>query len=263
MFTKLKNHLRINWLKTILFNFKMLPFGQAIHIPIVLYGKIDIKDCVGGKVELVTKKVHFNTCSIGLHHFWSSHIYCPQWTQIIIHGILRISECCQIGNGCHILIKKNALFEMKACSILGANSKVYCTNHIEVGYNTCISWECQLFDSNFHFYAKDGIVNRIDAPIIIGNNCWIGNRVSIMKGARLGTWAIVAANSLVNKDFSEIEKGLYAGSPAKCINHGVQRIIKLSMEKSFHNWFDTHTCEKQYVLPMFDESEFLDWLPES
>ena len=263
MFTKFKNYLKINWIKTILFNFEMLPFRQAIHFPVVLYGKMDIKDCKSGRVELITPRVRFNMCSIGSHHFWSTHIYHPQWTQLIIYGTMRISEGCRIGNGCCVSIKSNAIFEMKACSILGANSKVYCTNHIEIGYNTRISWECQLFDSNFHFYAKEGIVNRIDAPIIIGNNCWIGNRVSIMRGAMLGTWSIVASNSIVNKDFSNIEKGMFAGSPAKCIANGVQRIFNLSMEKYCHNWFNTHPNEKQYLLTSFDENDFLDWIPES
>lgn len=31
---------RVNLIKTIYFNFKMLPFNQAIKIPILLYGKI-------------------------------------------------------------------------------------------------------------------------------------------------------------------------------------------------------------------------------
>ena len=39
--------LKANWLKTIAFNFRMLPFEQAIHLPLLLFGKIDISGCEG------------------------------------------------------------------------------------------------------------------------------------------------------------------------------------------------------------------------
>ena len=42
-----KYFFRTNMLKTIWFNFKMLPFRQAIHFPIFLYGKSEFRNLSG------------------------------------------------------------------------------------------------------------------------------------------------------------------------------------------------------------------------
>lgn len=52
-------------------------------------------------------------------------------------------------------------------------------------------------------------------PVIIGNNVWIGEKVSIMPGVTIGDGVIVAANSVVTKDVPAY--CLVAGIPAKII----------------------------------------------
>lgn len=53
-------------------------------------------------------------------------------------------------------------------------------------------------------------------PVIIGNGSWIGENVCII-GASIGKHCVVAANSVVNKDFPDYT--VIAGSPAKAIMH--------------------------------------------
>ena len=40
--------LRVNVIKTIWFNFKMLPLKQAIYFPFFFYGKVSFRDLRGG-----------------------------------------------------------------------------------------------------------------------------------------------------------------------------------------------------------------------
>jgi len=63
-------------------------------------------------------------------------------------------------------------------------------------------------------------------PVKIGDYCWIGNRSTIMPGTVLPERVIVAANSLLNKDY--IEKGILpfsviGGMPAKLLNTDIER----------------------------------------
>jgi acetyltransferase-like isoleucine patch superfamily enzyme len=72
---------------------------------------------------------------------------------------------------------------------------------------------------------EDGSITSLTAPIRIGSNNWIGNRCSIMKGATLPSYTIVAANSLCNKKYDFPEYSLIAGSPAKLIKTGIYRCL--------------------------------------
>ena len=46
--------------------------------------------------------------------------------------------------------------------------------------------------------------------VVIGNNVWIGDKVAILAGVRIGDGAIIGANSVVTKDV-----------PANCVVGGI------------------------------------------
>lgn len=54
LLTKILCH---NWLAILYFNFKMLPFKQAIHLPFDFYHKIRFND-LSGKVNIKSKKIY-------------------------------------------------------------------------------------------------------------------------------------------------------------------------------------------------------------
>lgn len=61
------------------------------------------------------------------------------------------------------------------------------------------------------------IYSKVRKPIIIGDNTWVGVRVTILPGVTIGNYCVVAAGSLVNKDVSDYT--VVAGVPAKVIKH--------------------------------------------
>ena len=52
-------------------------------------------------------------------------------------------------------------------------------------------------------------------PVEIGENCFIGIRVSILQGVKLGRGCVVASHSVVTKSFPDFT--MIAGIPAKAI----------------------------------------------
>lgn len=254
MFTKLRNILKINWLKTIIFNFRMLPFEQALHLPILLYGRIDISGCTGNVIINADKIYHAMTF-IGstVFHFGKWNV-CNNLTLLTICGTLQLGKISRIQNGCSIYVAKDAILELGDFANIGPNNEVYCTKHIYLGSYFLSSWNCQFFDTNCHYYAENQTrVKRTDKEVLIGNNCWIGNNATIARGARLGAFCIVASKSLVNKDYSNIVGGLFAGSPAKLCKENVCRIVNLQQERRLHYYFSTHD-DDTYSLPSWDDS---------
>ena len=116
-----------------------------------------------------------------------------------IHNYLREGGI-KIGQGCNIY-----------CNILTAESEL-----ISIGDNVTIS-------SEVVFITHDNSCNKINpqksnlfGKITIGNNCFIGQRSTILYGVSLANNIIVAAGSLVVNSFDE-EGIIIGGNPAKKI----------------------------------------------
>ena len=52
-------------------------------------------------------------------------------------------------------------------------------------------------------------------PVVIGNNVWMGDKVTILPGVTIGNGSVIAANSVVTKDIPSFS--VAAGNPAKII----------------------------------------------
>lgn len=55
----------------------------------------------------------------------------------------------------------------------------------------------------------------IKGPVIIGNNVWIGDKVSILSGVTIGDGTIIGCNAVVTKDIPPYS--VVAGVPARVI----------------------------------------------
>ena len=93
---------------------------------------------------------------------------------------------------------------------------------IEIGNNVNIGAGSSIYDSDFHslnFLDRRNVqldsINKISAPVSIGDDVFIGTQVMILKGVNIGERSIIGARSLVVKDVPEGE--IWAGNPARFI----------------------------------------------
>ena len=102
---------------------------------------------------------------------------------------------------------------------------------IDIEDNCRIGWNTQILDTSFHYMLNKGRLKYRNEPVVLRNNVWVANGVSIMKGSYLPSYTVVASNSLVNKDYSEMgEHCLIGGMPAKFITNGVERLLLQEQE---------------------------------
>ena len=96
--------------------------------------------------------------------------------------------------------------------------------YIKIGSNALFGSDCTVMDHShggykgkFHSDPSIAPVKRdlVSLPIVIGNNCWFGDRVFIMPGVTIGDGVVVGAGSIVTKDLPT--NSLAVGAPAKII----------------------------------------------
>lgn len=102
---------------------------------------------------------------------------------------------------------------------LGSNSFLGCAGGIVIGDDT-IMGNYVSFHSENHNYENINNPIRLQGVnhqgIKIGNDCWIGAKVTILDGANLGNGCIVAAGAVL-KAGNYNDYGIYGGVPAKLI----------------------------------------------
>ena len=128
-----------------------------------------------------------------------------------IAGIMMPSIIATSGNDAVISIGDNV--QISGVSIVAAKS-------IEIGNNVMLGTGACIWDNDFHpTNAEERLANPNSnvrsKSIVIGDNVFIGARVIILKGVKIGENSIVSAGSVV---FSDVESNsLFAGNPAKFI----------------------------------------------
>ena len=91
------------------------------------------------------------------------------------------------------------------------------TSRVVIGNDCLIGDSVAIYDADFHNLSPE---RRRDqqfptAPIILGNNIWIGSRAMILKGVTVGDHSVIGAMSIVTKSIPP--RTLVAGNPARIV----------------------------------------------
>jgi len=119
-------------------------------------------------------------------------------TSFFSYENIYIGDNVYIGPGA-MLSADNVKIKIGDDSIIGPSLFIMAGNH--------------LFDKPGLFYHNSP--QGINKDVTIGRNVWIGTRVTILKGVKIGDSAIVGAGSVVTKNVQSFS--VVAGNPAKFI----------------------------------------------
>ena len=168
-----------------------------------------------------------------------NHIIGARASVILSDGAKK--EQVRIGDSCwhrgRIIVQTNGVVILKPNSQIGDNTDIFAVNRIEIGAYTAIAPNTTICDNNNHpINPEKRKAMRVqpprhdsklwkhsaNAPIIIGENCWIGTNVRICKGVTIGDNSIVAACSVVTKDVPA--NCIVAGNPAKIVKTNIDKL---------------------------------------
>ena len=219
---KIKFFLKVNWIKTIYFNFKKFPFSIAKKLPVFFYGKVKFQD-ISGEVII---NAPIRRGMIGFGQPYEMNTIHKGIAEIMLAGKLICRGNIQFGKDYFIYIKQNAILEMGNMASMGSSGKIICTKSVFFGDYARIGSESQVIDTNFHqmFNTFTNEKFPISAPIKIGKFNFISNRVTILSKTITPNFCTIASNSLCTKDYTTLgENILIGGVPAKLLKTNISR----------------------------------------
>lgn len=104
--------------------------------------------------------------------------------------------------------------------VFGCDNTVNCWLDVEIGASTLVADWIYLCDfdhvtDDVTLPIKDqGIVKT---PVRIGPDCWLGAKVTVLRGTRVGRGSVLGANAVVRGDVPDYS--IAVGSPARVVRH--------------------------------------------
>lgn len=208
---------------SIYFNFRYLPFKQAVYLPILLYKPKFIR-CKGS--IMITS----NNISTGMVKLGTFRVPIYPNSGIIFEnngGTIVFKGKCSIGNNSAISVGSNGVLIFGDRFSATSSLKVISFSKIEFDDYVLCGWECLFIDTDFHQLSSLYSDNHTNLPsyasIHIGKNNWFAMKNVILKGTSLGANNVIASNSLLSKDYSDVSYCLLGGAPAKIKKTGIFR----------------------------------------
>lgn len=130
--------------------------------------------------------------------------------RIIIDGKVSLF----VRNNIHVC--KNAMLSIGDGTYINEGSKIACKHKIQIGSRCAISNDVSIMDSDFHHVLG---TKTVETGVIIGNHCWIGADVSILKNVRIGNDCIIGARTVVTKDIPD--NCLAVGNPMRIVRNNI------------------------------------------
>ena len=97
-------------------------------------------------------------------------------------------------------------------------SRIVCHEKITIGDNVTIGQFVSILDHDHRYLFKDSAMELdgyTTAPVSIGDNVWIADKCTILKGVSIGNNVVIGANTLVHRDVPD--NVVVGGVPCKIL----------------------------------------------
>lgn len=117
------------------------------------------------------------------------------------------------------VIVKHGSLAAGANLYLGVGAVVVARESIKIGENVLIAEHVTIRDQDHAIVPTEGQgrVGFTTSPIVIGDNVWLGAKVTVIQGVTIGNNVVVGANSVVTHDLPD--NCVAVGAPARVVRH--------------------------------------------
>ena len=136
---------------------------------------------------------------------------------------LIIGDNCMFGNNSYVVVAIDSTIDIGKNSTFGDMLVMFSTfsGTVKIGEDCMASSNVTVGNNDGHviFDVNKEIQINVKDSIIIGNHVWLGNKCTVLSGAKIGDGSIVASNGVVTKKFPN--NCIVAGVPSKIIRKDI------------------------------------------
>ena len=152
------------------------------------------------KIKIITKRIH-------CRNFTANGIQ-----MMGLNSKLSIHSDSYVAIGSHfisdgrfvVVTSENAKLTIGSNVYFNEDGMISCKGKISIGNGFKFGPNVKIFDNNHRFDAVNGVSDEHRyGEIQIGENCWIGSNVVILKGTKIGKNCVVGAGCVVNREIPE------------------------------------------------------------
>ncbi len=139
------------------------------------------------------------------------------------HGRLRLGPWCWIGND-NKLRSHEGTVRLGPKVVLGSDNVINSYLDVEIGENTMLGDWIYICDFDHRYERVDIPIRKqgiVKAPVRIGADVWVGEKVTILRGADIGAGSVIASQSLVKGRIPPFS--IVVGTPARVVRSRLPR----------------------------------------
>lgn len=135
------------------------------------------------------------------------------------YGRVVLGRWVHIGDGTRLAAHEGTL-RVGEKTVFGSANTVTCYLDVEIGARTLVADWVYVTDFDHRFddltipIKDQGIVK---APVRIGPDCWLGVKVTVLRGAQVGYGCVLAAHAVVRGEIPDL--AVAGGVPARILKH--------------------------------------------
>lgn len=216
-------------LPTIFFNFRYLPFKQAMKLPIWLYKPHFIS--LKGSVKIDTGEVYPGMIRLG---FLTATTYPDNGFTWNNEGQITFKGKCMIGNNTFIVTGKQGKIVFGDDFRATASLKIVSCIGITFGKSIRFGWEVIVMDTNFHplYDIEKKHFKKAFGKIDIGDYNWFSTQCYIMHSVTTPERCIFGARSMVTHSRKYESYCIHGGSPIGVLSRNVMRDLDKKLDYS-------------------------------
>ena len=164
-------------------------------------------------MRVIYKSTFYKICAVlrfwALKLFYAGKLKAPVTSMVgrhcgfYIQGKGRVECMGRILLNDHVMIQAKGILSLGAELGVNSYSRIVAHEKISIGDHVTIGQMVGILDHDHDFSMQEGNL-KLDgyktAPISIGNNVWIGDKSTVLKGVTIGNNVVIGAGTLVNKN---------------------------------------------------------------
>lgn len=236
-------------------NLRLLPFRQAVKMPIYVYGRPHLMD-LAGRVKF-TCRVRRGLVRLNVVDLTPA----PRGSrlELAIRGTVIFGGEALIRSNTKVYVDNVATMTVGHGLRMGAGCILNCLHRIEIGEGVRIGHRSQIMDNNSHFVlnAATGVVPTLRKRVQIGSHSWLTNSVTVYGGGVIPPYSIVVSGTVVNKDLSALGRdNIIGGAPARSLANGMRLVNNYRKEREINEFYIQNPEGRYRAEPPYAEEEW-------